>query len=141
MAQSDGLVETRHKQKAEVFHKHSVDVDNRLHQLREAREKVEKHRTELLQQAEEEKYHLAVIDGQLAERGMDVINDRHDIKLPTYDKPSDLQKAIDDRGNAFGNKTESQIKEERETLYKKEAKDWVVEISKDNNESNQEQAE
>ncbi len=141
MEQSGGLEEQRHKQKAEVYHKHSVEVDNRLHKLRESREKVEKHRADLLKQAEDCYFQLAVIDGQIAERSMDRIDDRHEVKLPTYSGTSELQKAMDDRGKSFGDKTVAQIKEERETLYKKEAKDWVVEIDKDNHESNQEQAE
>jgi len=107
-----------------------VEVDDRLHVLRDAREKVAKQREDCLKQAEQAYYQLAVIDGQIAERSMDVENSSRPIKLPYYENQSELETARAERGKAFRGTSKEDIKIQREKAYQKEATDWINVLAK-----------
>jgi recombinational DNA repair ATPase RecF len=115
---------------ATVTHKHSVEVDDRLHVLRETREKVSAQREALLKQAEQAYFQLHVIDGQIYERSLDVENSSRPIKLPYYQSKEELDTARNERGNSFRGTSKEDIKIQREKAYQKEATDWINVLAK-----------
>jgi hypothetical protein len=115
---------------ATVTHKYSVEVDDRLHVLREARDKITAQRKEFLRLAEEAYYKLAVIDGQIYEKSLEVENSSRPIKLPYYQSKEELDTARSERGNSFRGTSKDDIKIQREKAYQKEATDWINVLAK-----------
>ena len=102
-----------------------MDTDKRLEQLYKAKKELEQHYEILRRRLEEGQIHLAVVDGQIAEREMDKKIPEEGVKLPHYATDEELANAKEERGKSFRGQSVEDIKLEREELYRKEGMGWI----------------